>query len=226
LPVFHNPWLQLWDVIVKQILIADDHEVVRTGLRAIIETRADWIVCAEAADGKEGLELVSKLKPDVAIVDYSMPVMNGLEVCRRVKSDRLQTGVLILTMFEDEKIMTDAMLAGARGILLKSDARYHLVAAIEALLDRRPYFTSTALEKLLSDYVSVWSVGPAAVLTAREQNVVQLIAEGHTNRSAGAVLNLSVKTVETHRASAMRKLNVSSAAELVRYAVRAKMIMP
>lgn len=224
--VFHHPWLQQWDVIVKQILIADDHEVVRTGLRAIIQTRADWIVCGEAADGREALELVSKLKPDVTIVDYSMPVMNGLEVCRRIKSDRLHTGVLILTMFEDEKILTDALLAGARGLLLKSDARYHLVAAVEALLDRRPYLTSAALEKLLRDYLSVRMEGPGAVLTAREQNVVQLIAEGHTNRSAGAALNLSVKTVETHRASAMRKLNVSSAAELVRFAVRTKMIMP
>jgi DNA-binding NarL/FixJ family response regulator len=211
---------------VKKILIADDHEVVRTGLRAIVEARADWIVCAEAADGKQCLELVSKLKPDVAIVDYSMPVMNGLEVCRRIKSDRLQTGVLILTMFEEEKIMAGALLAGARGLLVKSDARYHLVAAIEALLDQRPYLTSAALEKLLRDYLSFRMERPAAILTAREQNVVQLIAEGHTNRSAGAVLNLSVKTVETHRASAMRKLNVSSAAELVRYAVRAKMIMP
>jgi DNA-binding NarL/FixJ family response regulator len=211
---------------VKKILIADDHEVVRTGLRVIVETRADWIVCAEAADGKQCLELVSKLKPDVAIVDYSMPVMNGLEVCRRIKSDCLRTGVLILTMFEDEKIMADAILAGARGLLVKSDARYHLVAAIEALLDQRPYLTGAALEKLLRDYLSFRMERPAAILTAREQNVVQLIAEGHTNRSAGAVLNLSVKTVETHRASAMRKLNVSSAAELVRYAVRAKMIMP
>ena len=216
--------LQRWDVSVKQILIADDHEVVRTGLRAIIETRADWVVVGEAADGREALELVSKLKPDLAIVDYSMPVMNGLEVCRRIKSDRLDTGVLILTMFDDKEILTDALLAGARGFLLKSDARYHLVSAVQSLLDRQPYFTSAALEELLRSYLSIRKrSGP--VLTAREQNVVQLIAEGHTNKSTGAVLNLSVKTVETHRASAMRKLNVSSAAELVRYAVRAKLIV-
>ena len=199
--------LQRWDVSVKQILIADDHEVVRTGLRAIIETRADWIVSGEAADGREALELVSKLKPDLAIVDYSMPVMNGLEVCRRIKSDRPDTGVLILTMFDDEEILADALLAGARGFLLKSDARYHLVTAVKSLLDHQPYFTSAALEELLRNYLSVRKrSGP--VLTAREQNVVQLIAEGHTNKSTGAVLNLSVKTIETHRASAMRKLNV------------------
>jgi DNA-binding NarL/FixJ family response regulator len=210
------------DVSVKQILIADDHEVVRTGLRAIIESRADWIVGGEAADGREALELVSKLKPDVAIVDYSMPIMNGLEVCRRIKSDRLHTRVLILTMFEEVEVLTDALLAGARGFLLKSDARYHLVTAVESLLVHQPYFTSAALEELLRNYLSIRK-RPGAVLTAREQHVVQLIAEGHTNKSTGAVLNLSVKTVETHRASAMRKLNVSSAAELVRYAVRTKL---
>jgi DNA-binding NarL/FixJ family response regulator len=208
---------------MKQILIADDHEVVRTGLRAIIETRADWIVGGEAADGRQALELVSKLKPDVAIVDYSMPVMNGLEVCRRIKADGLHTGVLILTMFENQEVLTDALLAGARGFLLKSDARHHLVAAVESLLDRQPYFTSAALEELLRNYLSLRKDRSGTVLTAREQHVVQLIAEGHTNKSTGAVLNLSVKTVETHRASAMRKLNVSSAAELVRYAIRAEL---
>lgn len=209
---------------MKQILIADDHEVVRTGLRSIIETRADWAVGGEAADGSAALELVLKLKPDVAIVDYSMPVMNGLEVCRRIKSDRLHTAVLILTMFENEKILTDALLAGARGFLLKSDARYHLLTAVQSLIDHQPYFTSTALEELLRNYLSIRK-RPGGVLTPREQNVVQLIAEGHTNKSTGAVLNLSVKTIETHRASAMRKLNVSSAAELVRYAVRTKLVV-
>ena len=149
-----TPWDDWLEKPMKQILIADDHEVVRTGLRAIIETRADWIVGGEAADGRQALELVSKLKPDVAIVDYSMPVMNGLEVCRRIKSDRLHTGVLILTMFENEEVLTDALLAGARGFLLKSDARYHLVAAVESLLDHQPYFTSAALEELLRNYLS------------------------------------------------------------------------
>ena len=209
---------------MKQILIADDHEVVRTGLRAIIETHTDWIVGGEAADGRGAVELALKLKPDVAIVDYSMPVMTGLEVCRRIKSDHPHTGVLILTMFEDEQILTDALVAGARGFLLKSDARYHLVTAVEALLDSQPYFTTVALEKLLRDYVSIRSEGSRAILTAREQSVVQLIAEGHTSKSAGAILNVSLKTVEAHRASAMRKLNVSSAAGLVRYAVRTKLI--
>jgi DNA-binding NarL/FixJ family response regulator len=209
---------------VKQILIADDHEVVRSGLRAIIETRADWTVGGEAVDGREAVLLALKLKPDVAIVDYSMPVMNGLEVCRRIKSHHLQTEVLILTMHENEEIFTEALLAGVRGFLLKSDTRSHLVTAVDALLDHQPYFTSVLLEKLLHDYLLSKKDKSEVLLSAREQSVVQLIAEGHTNKSVGAVLNLSVKTVETHRASAMRKLNVSSTAELVRYAIRTKLI--
>lgn len=209
---------------VKRILIADDHEVVRSGLRAIIETRADWIVSGEAVDGRAAIALALEMRPDVAIVDYSMPVMNGLEVSRRIKSHHLRTEVLILTMHESEEILTEVLLAGVRGFLLKSDARSHLIAAIEALLDHRPYFTSILLEKLLHDYLISKRDKSEVVLSSREQSVVQLIAEGHTNKSVGAVLNLSVKTVETHRASAMRKLGISSTADLVRYAIRTKMV--
>ena len=210
---------------MKQILIADDHEVVRSGLRAIIETRTDWIVGGEAVDGREAVALALKMKPDVAIIDYSMPVMNGLEVSRRIKLHHLHTEVLILTMHEREEILTEALLAGVRGFLLKSDARSHLIAAIEALLEHRPYFTSVLLEKLLYEYQSNKDKSDI-LLSSREKSVVQLIAEGHTNKSVGAVLNLSVKTVETHRASAMRKLNISSTAELVRYAIRTKLVGP
>jgi DNA-binding NarL/FixJ family response regulator len=150
--------------------------------------------------------------------------MNGLEVSRRIKSHHLRTEVLILTMHESEEILTEVLLAGVRGFLLKSDARSHLVAAIEALLDHRPYFTSVLLEKLLHDYQLNKKDKSEDLLSSREQSVVQLIAEGHTNKSVGKVLNLSVKTVETHRASAMRKLGISSTAELVRYAIRVKLI--
>ena len=209
---------------MKQILIADDHEVVRTGLRAIIETRPDWVVAGEANDGRDAVALALKMKPDVAIVDYSMPVMNGLEVSRRIKSHRLHTEVLILTMHESEAILTEVILAGVRGFLLKSDTRNHLILAVETLLDHRPYFTSILLEKLLHDYLLSKEGKSEVLLSSREQSVVQLIAEGHTNRSVGAILNLGVKTVETHRASAMRKLDISSTAELVRYAIRTKLI--
>ena len=212
---------------MKQILIADDHEVVRSGLRAIIETRADWVVSGEASNGRDAVASALKLKPDVAIIDYSMPVMNGVEASRRIKLHHLHTEVLILTMHESEEILTEVLLAGVRGFLLKSDARSHLIAAVEALLDHRPYFTSVLLEMLLRAYLSNNKKDNSKVLlSSREQSVVQLIAEGHTNKSVCDVLNLSVKTIETHRASAMRKLHISSTAELVRYAIRTKLIEP
>ena len=212
---------------MKRIVIADDHEVVRSGLRAIVETCSSWTVIGEAANGEEAVALALELRPDIVIVDYSMPLMNGLEVCRRLKSMHLRTEVLILTMHESEELLTEAILAGVRGFLFKSDARNHLISAVEALLDGRPYFTSVLLEKLLHDYqVNKQGRPDAPLLTSREQAVVQLIAEGHTNRSIGAVLKLSVKTVETHRAAAMRKLGMSSTAELVRYAIRKKLVAP
>lgn len=211
---------------MKRILIADDHEVVRSGLRAIIESRADWVVSGEAINGKDAFARTLETKPDVAILDYSMPLMTGTEVSRRIKSSHLRTEVLILTMHDSEAILAEVLMAGVRGVLLKSDARGHLIAAVEALLEHRPYFTSMVLEKLLQDYQLGKRDRPTIELSSREQNVVQLVAEGHTNRSIGAVLDLSVKTVETHRASAMRKLGVSSTAELVRYAIRTKLIGP
>jgi DNA-binding NarL/FixJ family response regulator len=211
---------------VKRIVIADDHEVVRSGLRAIVETRSDWIVSGEATNGEQAVALALETRSDIVIVDYSMPLMNGLEVSRRLKSLHPRTAVLILTMHENEELLTEAILAGVRGFLFKSDARQHLIFAIEALLDGRPYFTSVVLEKLLHDYQSNKQNKSEMLLTPREQSVVQLIAEGHTNRSISAVLKLSVKTVETHRASAMRKLGMSSTAELVRYAIRKKLVTP
>jgi DNA-binding NarL/FixJ family response regulator len=211
---------------VKQILIADDHEVVRSGLRAIIESRAGWAISGEAANGKDAFERTLQMRPDVAILDYSMPLMTGTEVSRRIKSNHLRTEVLILTMHESDAILAEILVTGVRGLLLKSDARDHLIAAVEALLEHRPYFTSLVLEKLLREYQLSNRDRPAIELSSREQNVVQLVAEGYTNRSIGAVLELSVKTVETHRASAMRKLGVSSTAELVRYAIRKNLIGP
>ena len=211
---------------VKRIVIADDHEVVRSGLRAIVETHPNWIVSGEATNGEQAVALALETRPDIVIVDYSMPLMNGLEVSRRLKSLRLSSEVLILTMHENEELLTEAILAGVRGFLFKSDARKHLISAIEALLDGRPYFTGVLMEKLLHDYQTNKQNKPDTLLTPREQSVVQLIAEGHTNRSISAVLKLSVKTVETHRASAMRKLGMSSTAELVRYAIRKKLVSP
>ncbi|KRQ01461.1 MULTISPECIES: response regulator transcription factor [Bradyrhizobium] len=211
---------------MKRILIADDHEIVRSGLRAIVETRSNWIVSGEATNGEQAVTLALETRPDIVIVDYSMPIINGLEVSRRLRALHIQTEVLILTMHESEELLTEAILAGIRGFLFKSDARNHLISAVEALLDGRPYFTSVLLEKLLRDYQANKQNRADMLLTSREESVVQLIAEGHTNRSISAILNLSVKTVETHRASAMRKLRMSSTAELVRYAVRKRLVSP
>lgn len=211
---------------MKRFVIADDHEVVRSGLRAIIESRPNWTVSGEAADGEQAIALLLKVRPDVGIVDYSMPAMNGVEVVRRMKSMQVRTEVLILTMHDDEELLTQAIMMGVRGILFKSDAGKYLVSAIESLLDGRAYFTGILLEKLLNDYQANKCNRSAAVLTSREQNIVQLIGEGHTNRSIGSILRISVKTVETHRASAMRKIGVSSTAELVRYGIRKRLVAP
>jgi DNA-binding NarL/FixJ family response regulator len=211
---------------VERILIADDHEVVRSGIRAVIEARSDWIVSGEATDGEQAVTFALKTSPDIVIVDYSMPLMNGLEVCRRIKSLGLPSKVLLLTMHEDEEILTEALLTGARGFLLKSDASKHLISAIEALLEGRPYFTGVLLEKLLNDYRLNPQNRSSMLLTSREQSVVQLIAEGYTNKSIGSILKLSIKTIETHRASAMHKLRMSTTAELVRYAIRKKLVEP
>ena len=211
---------------MKRILIADDHEVVRSGLRAIVETRSDWIVSGEAENGEQAVALALQTHPDIMIVDYSMPIMNGLEVSRRLSLASLCTQVLILTMHESEEFLSEAILAGVRGFLFKSDARRDLISAIEALLEGKPYFTSVLVEKLLHDYQSSRQIKSDVPLTSREQSVVQLIAEGHTNKSISTILTLSVKTVETHRSAAMRKLGISSTAQLVRYAIRKKLVMP
>ena len=211
---------------MKRIVIADDHEVVRSGLRAIVEMRADLVVSGEASDGEQALALVIETRPDVLIVDYSMPLMNGIEVSRRLAAMHIRVEVLILTMHESEELLTEAILAGVRGFLFKSDAKEHLMSAIDALLERRPYFTGVLLEKLLRDYQVNRQNKSGALLTSREQSVVQLIAEGHTNKSISGILKLSVKTIGTHRAAAMRKLGMSSTAELVRYAIRRKLVAP
>lgn len=172
-----GPGLAYGNGAVKRIAIADDHEVVRSGLRALVETRSDWIVTGEASNGEQAVVLASDTEPDVMILDYSMPLMNGLEVSRRLKSLHLRSQVLILTMHENEELLGEAILAGVRGFLFKSDATKQLISAIETLLDGRPYFTSALLEKLLQDYRVNKQNKSDMLLTSREQSVVQLIAE-------------------------------------------------
>ena len=209
----------------KSILIADDHEVVRSGLRAILESHEGWEVVAEADNGKDAIALAVEKSPNVAIVDYSLPLINGIEVTRNIKVRHVDTEVLIFTMHDSDMLVREAFQAGARAFLLKSDARQHLMAAVESLLNHRPFFTGNISEKMLASYLSL-NDGPKVVLSPREKNVIQLISEGHSNKGMSRVLNLSVKTIETHHASAMRKLSVNSTAELVRYAIRNMLIEP
>jgi len=207
---------------MKRILIADDHEAVRSGLRAVIEQRADWEVVAEATDGGKAVAAAIESRPHVAILDFSMPRMTGVEAARRIRDYPLQTEVLIFTVHNSGLIAQQAFEAGARAFLVKSDANKLLLAAVESLLVHRPFCT----QNCVTDFDS----RPASdserhhQLTAREQLVVKLVAEGYSNKGISAILNLSVKTTEAHRAAAMRKLEVNSTAGLVRYAVRSGLV--
>jgi DNA-binding NarL/FixJ family response regulator len=211
---------------MTRILIADDHEVVRSGLRLIVEAHAGWEVVAEAADGKAAIVKAFETKPDVAILDYAIPLVNGVEATRQIRKRNPQIEVLIFTMHDSEALVGEVLDAGARAYLLKSDAKQHLISAIEALAIHKPFFSGQVSEKLLESYLLTQKGKLGAVLSPRERIVVQLIAEGHTNKEISAILNLSIKTIESHRAAAMRKLNITSTAGIVRYAIRNKLIEP
>jgi DNA-binding NarL/FixJ family response regulator len=210
---------------MTRILIADDHDVVRSGLNAILSGQSGWEVVAEAEDGRRAVELVAETKPDVVILDYQLPALNGVDATREIRAVRPQTEVLIFTMHESELLLREALEAGARGYLLKSDARKFLIAAVESLSQHKPFFTGRISEALLNAFLSQGHATDGA-LTTRERGVVQLIAEGHSNKEVAQILGLNLKTVESHRASAMRKVNVNSTATLVRYAIRNKLVEP
>lgn len=212
-------------VRMTRILIADDHEVVRSGVRGLIGQRAGWSVVAEAADGEEAIDRCVTTKPDVAILDYSLPRVTGVQATRQILAQVPTVEVLIFTLHDSEMLMRDAFNAGARGYLLKTDPAQNLLAAIEALAAHRPYFTGKVSEALLATFLTN-SPQVDRILTNREQAVVQLVAEGHSNKAIAQVLSISVKTVETHRAAVMRKLEIRSTAEMVRYAVRNKLVGP
>jgi|tagenome__1003787_1003787.scaffolds.fasta_scaffold20339825_1 DNA-binding NarL/FixJ family response regulator len=209
--------------MVARILLADDHVVVRRGLRALLEARQEFVICAEAGDGREAVELTLQHKPDVAVLDISLPILNGIEATRQIRRNAPTTEVLIFTMHDDDDVISAVLQAGARGYLLKSEADDEIVDAITTLLRHRPYFSSHVSETLLDKFKS-GTAGHANTLTAREREIVQLIAEGSSNKRVALLLDISIKTVETHRAAAMRKLGIRSTAELVRYAVRNKLI--
>lgn len=212
-----------------RILIADDHEVVRHGVRSLLQAHAGWEVCGEAVDGRDAVAKAASLRPDIIVMDIGMPNLNGLDAAREILRENPRALILILTVDESEQLMRDVLNAGARGFLLKSDAGRELVTAVDALQQHRTYFTSKVSELVLSGYLTGRSPAPVPEisrdrLTPREREVVQLLAEGKTTKEAAAVLGMSVKTAETHRSNVMRKLNFHSVSQLVLYAVRNKII--
>ena len=220
---------------MTSIMLADDHEVMREGLRAMLETREGWSVCGEASTGREAVRLAAELRPDIAVIDLSMPELDGLEVTRQIKREAPDTEVLIYTMYDTPRLVREVLAAGARGYVLKSDTARQLISAVEALSEHKPFFTSVVSESILEGYLqfvsgddpSVAHKGAAGApnpLTKREREIVQLLAENLTNKEIAAKLSISVKTVETHRGAIMKKLGLSSIVELVYYALRNKLV--
>ncbi len=208
-----------------RIVIADDHELVRKGLVAVLTEVPGWIVVAEAPNGRGAVEQVTLLKPDIAILDLTMPELNGLDATRQILTAEPRTRVLILTAHESEQLIREVLGVGAQGYVLKSDAGRILVTAVDALLEGRTFFTSKVAQLVLEGFLR-HPDGTSAVptLSAREREIVQLLAEGRSNKEVARKLEISVKTAETHRSNIMRKMHFESLSDLVRYAVRNKII--
>ena len=215
-----------------KVLIADDHEIVRKGLRAILDGQRECEVVGEAADGRIAVTMAKDLVPDVVVMDLSMPSLNGLEATRQILKMRPQTKVLILTMHESDPLIREVLDAGARGYILKTDAGRDLLAAMEALRRNKTFFTSRVAQMILDGFLkgdarpatSSDTQPKAGRLTARQREIVQLLAEGKSSKEVAVALGLSVKTAETHRANIMRKLDCHCVSEVVRYAIRNKII--
>jgi DNA-binding NarL/FixJ family response regulator len=212
-----------------RFLLADDHEVVRRGLRSILESQPDCDVVGEAADGRRAVALTKELNPDVVILDITMPALNGLEALRQILRVRPGTKVLVVTMHDSNQMITQVLNAGARGYILKSDATRDLLAAVELLRLNKPYFTTPVSEMLLDGFLRGTSGSNApqsgtVKLSPRQREIVQLLAEGRSSKEVAVALHVAVKTAETHRANIMRRLGCHSITELVRYAIRNKII--
>jgi DNA-binding NarL/FixJ family response regulator len=205
-----------------RILIVDDHAVVRRGVRALLETQPQWEVAGEATTGREAVDAATRLRPDIVVMDLSLPELNGLDAARQILKELPATEVLVLTMHHSEELARNALQAGARGYVLKSDADQNLIAAVESLRQHKPFLTSAVTEFVLDDYIRHGDDTDARypAVTHREREIIQLLAEGKSNKESAAALGVSVKTVEAHRANIMRKLRLRSASDLVRYAVR------
>jgi DNA-binding NarL/FixJ family response regulator len=208
-----------------RVLVADDHDIVRNGVRMLLEEKPGWQVVAEAADGREAVEKAKLVKPDVTILDLNMPELNGLEAAREILRS-VSTKVLILTMCHSDQLIRQALEAGAQGYLLKSDAAGDLVSAVDALRQNKTFFTLKVAQMLLEGYLgdppkeNGDNGKNGSRLTTRQSQILQLLVDGKSSRAVGAALNITVKTAETHRANIMRRLDCHSVSDLVRYAVR------
>jgi DNA-binding NarL/FixJ family response regulator len=212
-----------------RVLIADDHEIVRQGLRSMLEAQRECQVVGEAGDGRQAVTLTKELNPDVVILDIGMPTLNGLEATRQILKIRPQTKVLILTMHESDSVIREVLDAGARGYILKTDAGRDLVTAVDSLRRNKTFFTSRVSQMILDGFLKgdprpQHPESGAVRLTPRQREIVQLLAEGKSSKEVAVALDLSVKTAETHRANIMRKLDCHSVSEVVRYAIRNKII--
>lgn len=209
---------------IRRIMIVDDHDAVRRGVRTLVESRANYCVVGEASNGREAMEMAKESQPDIVILDYSIPELNGLDLSHQLKRVSPRIEILIYTMHDREELIAEILHAGVRGFVLKSDTEKHLLAALDALSIHRPYFSGAVSETLLDKFLESKPQPTASSLTHREREIVQLIAEGRINKEIAQLLNISVKTVETHRASAMHKLKLRTTADLVRYAIRNRII--
>jgi RNA polymerase sigma factor (sigma-70 family) len=211
-----------------KVLIADDHGVVRKGLRLLLEQYPELVVVGEAANGREAVTMAASLSPQVVVLDVAMPVLNGIEAAEQILKVNSQVGIILLTMHADESYVLRALHAGVKGYLLKESAEEDLLSAIKSVANGKPFFSKAINEVLLEDYMRVLKQQGLSdtfdLLTAREKEVLQLLAEGRTNKEVATLLDVSPYTVESHRTNLMQKLNVHNTAEIVLYAVRKRLV--
>ena len=212
-----------------RILIADDHDLMRRGLKALVESHSGWVVCDEAHTGREAIAKAEEARPDIVILDISMPELNGIEAARGIRKVSPNTEILVLSLHYTDQLIREILDVGVRGYIMKSDPDRDLINALEKLANHRPFFTSKAAEVMLARFNQSESRSssrepPGDRLTAREREIVQLLSEGRSSKEVASYLGISVKTAETHRANIMRKLDIHTVSELVRYAVRNQII--